>query len=101
MNNKGFTYEINIEDAVKEYIRNKEFRDFLEKGSFVHCENRFVLKHPKYVKYEDGALKLTEYAKSNQEECCIIFKWEVAKEEKEKQDNEEGSVCKAEKKNFC
>ena len=31
-----------------------------------------MLKHPKYVKYEDGA-KTNRVCKSNQEECCIIF----------------------------
>lgn len=68
------TYEISVQDAFRIYRENEEFRKFLKSGHFIHCEDRFVVAHPKYVfKNKDGVASLTEYAKTHESECCIVF----------------------------
>lgn len=74
------TYEIDIQEAFKEYKNNKEFRDYLSAGHFIHCENRFVINHSKYVRIkQEGGAELTEYAKLNEKECCVVFALETPK----------------------
>ena len=71
---KEQTYEISINDGFKIYKENKEFREILKSGNFIHCENRFVINHPKYVIFnKEGVASLTEYARAHNEECCLIF----------------------------
>lgn len=69
-----FTYEIGVKDAFRLLSENEEFCEFVKNGNFVYCEDRFVRNLPKYVTFsEDKKLQLTEYAKTHNEECCIVF----------------------------
>lgn len=71
---KYLSYEISAINAFKEFKRNEEFREFLKGGNFIHCEDRMIINHPKYIKFnEEGVASLTDYAKENEQECCIQF----------------------------
>lgn len=67
------TYEISAQDAFRIYYGNEKFRNILSKGGFVYCENRFVINHKKYITHKDGKMVLTDYAKTHESECCLIF----------------------------
>lgn len=78
------TYEINIKEAFKEFVKNKEFKKYLETGNFIYRENRFVINHPKYVTFDkEGRAKLTDYAKKNGKECFVVFKLVDGERDKE------------------
>ena len=78
------TYEISLEDSFKIYSENEKFRDVVSKGGFVYCENRFVINNEKYVMRKDGKTLMTDYARRNEIECCLIFDLvEVLKQTKE------------------
>lgn len=68
------TYEISVQDGFRIYCENEEFRKILKEGNFIHCENRFVINHPKYVTFNKKEIaSLTEYAKTHESECCLVF----------------------------
>jgi hypothetical protein len=68
------TYEIDTLEGFKIFKESEEFRNFTRKGNFIHCENRFVINHPMYVKHKKGGgVELTDYAKANEKECCVVF----------------------------
>ena len=76
------TYEVDTLEFFKVFKENEEFRSFLRKGNFIHCENRVVINHPKYVRSKQGGgVELTDYAKANEKECCIVFTLVEIKEE--------------------
>ena len=77
-NNETFT--IGIKDAVYEYITNKDFRDLIDSGKYIYVESHYCINDEKYVcKNEFGRLCLTDYAKNNIDECCLIFDIGVSK----------------------
>lgn len=68
------THEISAHEGFAVFEQDEKFRNFVVAGNFIHCENRFVINHPKYVrKNQDGIMFLTDYAKANEKECCIVF----------------------------
>lgn len=68
------TCEVSVLEGFKEFEKNEEFREFLQTGYFIHCENRFVINHPKYVVFnKEGVARLTDYAKKNEKKCCVVF----------------------------
>ena len=67
-------YTINLDDALKIYETNYDFRKILQSGSFLYAENCYVLNTPRYVlENEFGKHELTEYARNNLSECAIAF----------------------------
>lgn len=74
------TFDIGIKDALFEYATNINFRELLDSGKYVYVDNHFCINHPEYVYYnENGLIKLTEYALSHLDECCLIFDIEANK----------------------
>lgn len=67
------TYEINLTDCFNIYKESKEFQEVINSGNFVFCENKVVINDEKYVALKEGRQQLTEYAKMNEAECCLVF----------------------------
>jgi len=70
------------------YKSNKAFYDICNTGNFLFVNRDepktdewwgyYVINHPKYVICEDmKSPRLTEYAKNNLAECCLIFEAEI------------------------
>ena len=71
--NIEFTYDINVHEMLGLYERCDEFKKIMKIGNFIFCENRVVIRHEKYITVKDGKTVLTDYAKNNESECCLIF----------------------------
>lgn len=70
-NNQSFT--ISSADLFKAYCLNKEFRKAIDTGRFVYIEGHVCLDNEKYIVRCDGQIRLTQYALSNMDECCLVF----------------------------
>lgn len=67
-------YEIDFQDAVREYGQNEAFRKTLESGAYAYVDQRFCLRDKRYIaRSDDGVLHLTDYAKAHEAECCLAF----------------------------
>lgn len=59
-----------LEDLRK---KNKYLQELLNTGKFVYLGYVVCINDAKYIENEDGKLDLTEYARNNVDECCLIF----------------------------
>ena len=67
-------YEIEFQDAVREYAQNESFRKILNSGAYAYVDQRFCIRDKRYIeRAEDGVLHLTDYAKAHEAECCLAF----------------------------
>lgn len=69
--NQSFT--ISSADLFKAYCLNKDFRKAIDTGKFVYVEGHVCLDDEKYIIHSDGRVKLTQYALSHMDECCLAF----------------------------
>lgn len=69
--NQSFT--ISSADLFKVYCLNKEFRKAVDTGKFIYVEGHVCLDNEKYIVRFDGRAKLTQYALSHMNECCLVF----------------------------
>ena len=69
--NQSFT--ISSADLFKAYCLNKEFRKAVDTGKFIYVEGHVCLDNEKYIVRFDGRVKLTQYALSHMNECCLVF----------------------------
>lgn len=74
------TYTIDESDALKEFVRNPEFRKTLLTGCYVYAEGHYCLDSTKYI-FRDhaGNPHLTSYAREHMERCCLVFEVEYEK----------------------
>ncbi len=67
-------YEIEFQDAVREYSQNEAIRKTLNSGAYAYVDQRFCVRDKRYIeRAEDGVLHLTDYAKAHEAECCLAF----------------------------
>ena len=67
-------YNIGFDNAVREASRNPLFWKAIASGFYTYVENCFVVRDRKYIyRDQDGVLRLTTYAKSHPDECCLSF----------------------------
>ena len=67
-------YNIGFDNAVREASRNPLFWKAIASGFYTYVENCFVVRDRKYIyRDQDGVLRLTTYAKSHLDECCLSF----------------------------
>lgn len=69
--NQSFT--ISSADLFKAYCLNKDFRKAIDTGKFVYVEGHVCLDDEKYIIHSEGRVKLTQYALSHMDECCLAF----------------------------
>ena len=71
-NNQTFT--ISAQDAAIQRFSNPELREKTANGDYLFIENHYVYNSPLYVCSDtDGRLMLTDYARANMDECCLVF----------------------------
>jgi len=67
-------YEIEFQEAIREYGQNEAFRKTLKSGAYAYVDQRFCLRDKRYIaRADDGVLHLTDYAKAHEAECCLAF----------------------------
>lgn len=71
--NRGESYIINDAAALKLYESNINIRNLIDQRKIVYVENRFCLNSPEYIQISNDHVRLTNYAKSHPEECCIAI----------------------------
>lgn len=68
------TFSIGAQDAAIERMTNLELRSLTENGDYLYVDSHFVYNTPQYVAYNaNGELELTDYARYNMDECCLVF----------------------------
>lgn len=75
---KNQTFAIDRKSYEKLLATDEEFAESIRQGEFVYAECFVVQNDPLYVKVSDtphmeGELVLTDYARENADECCMIF----------------------------
>ena len=68
-----YTQHVTPDEALKEYCRNPELRNYLETDRFVYVEGVFVLNNSQTIYCENGILFLTDYARENLMDCALSF----------------------------
>ena len=68
------TYEVPPADLTCILERDPRFLAVLRRGNFIYAENRFCLNRKKYLVPSGNGHKLTLYAKTHPEECCLPFR---------------------------
>lgn len=68
------TFSIGAEEAAIQSITNPEMAALVRDGSYLYIDSHFVLNHPRYITQdENGVTVLTNFARNNMEECCLVF----------------------------
>jgi hypothetical protein len=71
---KNQTFSIGAEDAAIQSITNPAMAALVRDGSYQYVDSHFVLNHPRYLTQdENGVTILTNFARNNMEECCLVF----------------------------
>lgn len=68
------TYEISRLDGLLEHKRNPSFRKLLQTFPFAYVDGHYIIDDPKYVVVRSNGARLTEYALTHMDECCIPFR---------------------------
>lgn len=68
------TFSISAQDAAIQSITNPAMSALVRDGSYQYVDSHFVLNHPRYLTQdENGVTVLTNFARNNMEECCLVF----------------------------
>ncbi|MDD3840854.1 MAG: helix-turn-helix transcriptional regulator [Clostridia bacterium] len=71
---KNQTFSISEVDAIIQSSINPSLKKKLESGNYIFVDSHFCINHPKYVQYDMwGQASLTDYARYNMHECCLVF----------------------------
>jgi Zn-dependent peptidase ImmA (M78 family) len=69
------TFSADSVDAIASILTNDKLRDCVEKKSVVYVNGFFVINSSRYVCRDEitKKLKLTDYAFTHMDECCLVF----------------------------
>ena len=71
---QGITYTISRKEAAKLITASPKFHTALRSGQYAYVEGHYCLDSEVYIrKSRFGGRRLTEYARSHIDECCISF----------------------------
>jgi len=71
---KNQTFSISVRDAVVESFLRPELKQSVKNGTYLFVESHFCINDPKYItEDENGYPCLTDYARHNMDECCLVF----------------------------
>jgi len=83
------TFTIGAQDAAIQSITNPAMSALVRDGSYQYVDSHFVLNHPRYITQdENGVTVLTQFARNNMEECCLVFDLSVKSGGKERYHSE-------------
>ena len=68
-----YTFVIDKKAAFAEYMDNPDFREYLDSGEFIYADGHICLNDPKYIVYTRTGAKLTKWANSHVDKCCLRF----------------------------
>lgn len=67
-------YSLSYFDFAFEYVKNSNLRELINTGAYIYVDSHVCIYDPLYVTQDlFGNYKLTEYAKRNMFECCLVF----------------------------
>lgn len=68
------TFSISAVDAAIQSLINQELNSLIKDGSYQYVDAHFVINHPKYLEQDIfGQTRLTDYARTHMDECCLVF----------------------------
>ena len=67
------TFVISPKEVADEYVRNEAFRKLIDTGRYIHADGHVCLNEPQYVVRQGNKLRLTEWANSHVDQCCLRF----------------------------
>lgn len=76
---KGFlgvdqTFSIGLKDLSKLLLEHQSVKNRLTEGGLIYIDSHICLNEPKYVVLsEDDIPKMTYYARTHMDECCLVF----------------------------
>jgi len=76
---KGFlgvdqTFSIGLKDLSKLLLEHQSVKNRLTEGGLIYIDSHICLNEPKYVVLsEDNIPKMTYYARTHMDECCLVF----------------------------
>lgn len=83
------TFSIGAEEAAIQSIANPEMAALVRDGSYLYVDSHFVLNHPRYITQDEyGVTVLTNFARNNMEECCLVFELSIKSGSKERYHSE-------------
>lgn len=73
------TYSVSLKDAVRECADSETFQRRIKSGRYIFADSYFCLNAPEYIQRDaDGTARLTAYALSHLDECCLTFTFGIA-----------------------
>lgn len=67
------TYTIDLRNAVYASCFNQDFKLLIQGGEYIYVEAKFCINDAKYIGQDEYGTFLTDYARQNVDECCLIF----------------------------
>lgn len=67
------TFVISPKEVADEYVRNEVFRKLIDTGRYIYADGHVCLNEPQYVVRQGDKLRLTEWANSHVDQCCLRF----------------------------
>lgn len=67
------TVTIDVAAALDLYCKDEAFRKTIQSGSYQYVDGHFCRSDRKYIYRYQNKLRLTNYAKTHMDECCLIF----------------------------
>lgn len=67
------TFVISPKEVADEYVRNEVFRELIDTGRYIYADGHVCLNESQYVVRQGDKLRLTEWANSHVDQCCLRF----------------------------
>ena len=67
------TFVISPKEVADEYVRNEAFRKLIDTGRYIYADGHVCLNESQYVVRQGDKLRLTEWANSHVDQCCLRF----------------------------
>lgn len=67
------TFVISPKEMLDEYVRNEAFRELIDTSRYIYADGHICLNEPQYVVRQGDKLRLTEWANSHVDQCCLRF----------------------------
>ena len=68
------SYVVSTENLKKLFLEDDELRKEMETRPYIYVEHHICLDHPTYVERTSDGFRLTDYARSHIDVCCLSFK---------------------------
>lgn len=91
--NSNDRFAISFKQVISTYISNEIFRKTIDSGEYIYVDNNVCLNKATYINSRSGRLQMTDYGRSNKDECCLLYKMMTTKDmDKELEDKVPASI---------